>query len=154
MDSTYSKMWKKAIGNFSILEFEQRINEELPNQQKIQNNMKYKIFNVKDLLSEIQYEGVRKGTKTEAYLENVIETINKTGKYVWIQFFQLVDVFYVAVQVLPTTVKNAQDEIRDHYANADVRETQPQTIKGTLSGDKTLKSADPVSLKTSFPWKQ
>lgn len=115
--------------------------------------MKYKLFNVKDLLSEIQYEGVRKGTKTEVYLENVIESINNTGKYKWVQFFQLVDVFFVVVQVLPTTTKNTQEEIRDHYANVGTPDDpQPQSTKGTLTG-KTLISSDPVSLKTSFPWK-
>ena len=122
----------------------------------IQNKMKYKVFNVKDLLSEIQYEGVRKGTKTEAYLENVIESINQTRKYKWVQFFQLVDVFFVVVQVLSITTKNSQDEIRDHYKNV---ESEFETVseikseKGTLSGSKTLKSTDPVSLKTAFPWK-
>ena len=153
-----ASMQFKSFGNFNVADFtdyeEQRrkMNEEFLNQQKIQNNMKYKIFNVKDLLSEIQYEGVRKGTKTEVYLENVIESINKTGKYKWIQFFQLVDVFFVVVQVLSTTTKNAQEEIRDHYTNVETpEEIQPQS-KGTLTG-KTLISADPVSLKTSFPWK-
>lgn len=150
-----ASMQFKSFGNFNVADFtdyeEQRrkMNEEFLNQQKIQNNMKYKIFNVKDLLTEIQYEGVRKGTKTEVYLENVIESINKTVKYKWIQFFQLVDVFFVVVQDLSASIKNPQEEVRD-YVNGEPDEKQ--SIKGTLSG-KNLISADPVSLKTSFPWK-
>jgi hypothetical protein len=35
--------------------------------------MKYKIFNIQTLLAELQYQGVRKGTKTEDYLEDVIK---------------------------------------------------------------------------------
>ncbi len=159
----------KSFGNFNVADYsaqqyrealkkdyeEQRrkINEKLLNQQKIQNNMKYKIFNVKDLLSEIQYEGGRKGIKTEAYLENVIESINKTGKYKWVQFFQLVDVFYAIVQILPTITKNSQDEIRDHYSNVEKEFKNLESVPVRSERAETVKT-EPVSLKTSFPWKK
>jgi hypothetical protein len=161
----------KSFGNFNVADYShlsandyqellkkdyeeqrRRINEELLNQQKIQN-MKYKIFNVKDLLSEIQYEGVRKGTKTEAYLENVIESINRTKKYRWNQFFQLVDVFYVVVEVLPLTTKNSQEETRDHYANVEDEFKNIESVPVRADRVETVKS-ETVSLKTDFPWKK
>jgi len=111
--------------------------------------MKYKVFNVKDLLSEIHYEGVRKGTKTEVYLENVIDSINKTGKYKWVQFFQLVDVFYVVVQA--TTTKTAQEEIKDHYSSVE----PVSAVNVETSADKVGETiSKPVSLKTTVPWKK
>jgi hypothetical protein len=125
------------------------------NKQKT-DDMKYKIFNVKDLLAEIQYEGVRKGTKTEAYLEDVIASINRSGKYRWVQFFQLVDVFYVVVSLSEgSKTKTATEEIRDHYSNVEPSQTN-QTANQTTNikvEEKAIKSA-PVSLKTSMPWKK
>lgn len=135
------------FGNFNL--------RHIPEKTQIQDNMKYKIFNVKDILTEIKYAGVRKGTKTEAYLEDVIKSINETKKYRWIQFFQLVDVFYVVVE---DKTKNMQEEIQDHYKNVESEyapiEAEPAT-KGTMTGETgKLKSSDPVSLKTTMPWKK
>jgi hypothetical protein len=118
--------------------------------------MKYKIFNVKDLLAEIQYEGVRKGTKTEAYLEDVIQSINRTKKYRWIQFFQLVDVFYIVVEVLDSKTKNASEEIRDHYKNVKPLEesvVNDVEVAANKAGE-AISLSKPVSLKTSMPWKK
>jgi hypothetical protein len=132
--------------NLSYNEHLALLNNARENKQNTKD-MRYKIFNVKEILDKIQYAGVRKGTQTEAYLENIIESINATGKYKWVQFFQLVDVFYVVVQVMPTTVKTPQDEIRDHYANPSLAE-QEETVKNEMV------NAEPISLKTDFPWKK
>jgi hypothetical protein len=127
---------------------------ETENRKEKQNNMKYKVFNVKDLLAEIKYEGVRKGTKTEAYLENVIESINKTKKYRWVQFFQLVDVFFVVVEIL---------EIKEisNYINAEPTETKEikvsqnklESHEGELRSE-PVKNDSVTFSKTPFPWKQ
>lgn len=117
-------------------------------------NMSYKVFNIKDLLSEIQYEGVRKGTKTETYLEDVIKHVNLSGKYTWIQFFQLVDVFYVVVDVKSSSKsKNMVEEIKDHYQ--DVSSQFEASIGGPASqpASATIIKSEPVTLKTSMPWK-
>lgn len=132
--------------------------EKLQAELKIQKteNMKYKIFNVKDLLAEIQYEGVRKGTKTEAYLEDVIKHINASGKYKWVQFFQLVDMFYVVVEVDSNSrSKNATEEIKDHYKKA-----EPMSVESVVSDVETAANkagiaiSKPVTLKVAMPWKK
>ena len=113
--------------------------------------MAYKIFNVKDLLSEIQYEGVRKGTKTELYLEDVIKSIDRTKKYRWIQFFQLVDVFYVVVETLPSQTRNTMEEIQDHYSYKEPvssKKTEPVVVEHER--EEMPKSAPS---KITFPWK-
>lgn len=113
--------------------------------------MAYKIFNVKDLLSEIQYEGVRKGTKTELYLEDVIKSIDRTKKYRWVQFFQLVDVFYVVVETLPTQKRNTTEEIRDHYSYKEpVSSKKPEPVMEEQEKQEMPKS---IPVKTAFPWK-
>jgi uncharacterized protein YydD (DUF2326 family) len=88
--------------------------------QKRMETLDYKIFNIKDLLAELNFEGRNKGSKTEAYLESVIAKINDSGKYRWIQFFQLVDVFFIVVEVVkvPTIKQMKLDtagEIKQHY---------------------------------------
>jgi hypothetical protein len=136
--------------NLSYNEYQELLKKTYESKQQIQiTDMKYKIFNVKDLLSEIQYEGVRKGTKTEAYLEDVINCINRTGRYNWVQFFQLVDVFYVVVSLSEgSKTKTTTEEIRDHYENVQDK-FQSQTISDTK-----VEKAAPVSLKTAMPWKK
>lgn len=113
--------------------------------------MAYKIFNVKDLLSEIQYEGVRKGTKTESYLEDVIKSIDRTKKYRWVQFFQLVDVFYVVVETLPTQTRNTMEEIQDHYSYKEPARSKKTESAMEEPGKQEMPKSTPV--KTSFPWK-
>jgi hypothetical protein len=110
--------------------------------------MKYKIYNIRDLLTKIQYEGIKKGVKTETYLEDVIRAINRTGKYEWVQFFQLIDILYVVVRILPTTIKNPQDEIRDHYSNVE------NEFNNLESAPSEIVKQGLVSLKTEFPWKK
>jgi hypothetical protein len=141
----YQKLLNKSQ-NLSYNEHMDLLAQTRENKQKTED-MKYKIFNVKDLLSEIQYEGVRKGTKTEAYLEDVINCINRTGRYNWVQFFQLVDVFYVVVSLSEgSKTKTATEEIRDHYENV---QDKFQAIPDTK-----VEKAAPVSLKTAMPWKK
>lgn len=150
--------------DISVQDFEKQMKEEYENQKKqieklqseLKNlqktkNMSYKVFNVKDLLSEIQYEGVRKGTKTESYLEDVIKHVNLSGKYTWVQFFQLVDVFYVVVEINSTSKpKNTVEEIKDHYQNVS---SQFEDIPVSQSASATVIKSEPVTLKTSMPWK-
>jgi hypothetical protein len=151
---------KEKSKDLSYNEYMELLNKTREEKQKIQNNMKYKIFNVKDLLAEIQYEGVRKGTKTEAYLEDVIASVNRSGKYRWVQFFQLVDVFYIVVQVLETTTKNSQEETKDHYANVEPAVLKSEPVRNELKNVNNELKSEPVKnqptsfSKTSFPWKQ
>lgn len=106
--------------------------------------MEYKVFDLKDLLVQIQYEGARKGTKTAAYLEDVIRFINLTKKYKWVQFFQLVDIFYVVVEILPSQEMSFNKEIKNHYGmETDKKEEE--------SISKKLQSK-PLA-KGEFPWK-
>ena len=96
-------------------------------QQKYKNmektsNPTYKIFNIKDLLAELNFEGRAKGSKTEVYLEGVIKRINETSNYRWVQFFQLVDVFFIIVEVKPKeeskpkpVKRDTFEEIKQHY---------------------------------------
>jgi hypothetical protein len=139
--------------NLSYNDYQELLKKTYESKQQIQMDMKYKIFNVKDLLAEIQYEGVRKGTKTEAYLEDVIASINRTGKYRWVQFFQLVDVFYVVVELSSgSKTKTTTEEIQDHYADVQSQfQNKPETK--TEKVEKVEKAA-PVSLKTAMPWKK
>lgn len=107
----------------------------------------YKIFDIKTLLSEIQY-GVRKGTKNEQYLEHVIKSINLSGKYVWVQFFQLVDIFYVVVEVVESKhLKNSIEESAEHYSYKSVDSESPK-VKFPEEYEKPQEL-----IKTSFPWK-
>jgi hypothetical protein len=138
--------------NLSYNEYQELLKKTYEGKQQIQiTDMKYKIFNVKDLLSEIQYEGVRKGTKTEAYLEDVINSINRTGKYNWVQFFQLVDVFYVVVSLSEgSKTKTTTEEIQDHYAKVEF-----STMENSKQETEALQSeSKSVSLKTVIPWKK
>jgi len=136
--------------NLSYNDYQELLKKTYEGKQQIQMDMKYKIFNVKDLLAEIQYEGVRKGTKTEAYLEDVINCINRTGKYNWVQFFQLVDVFYVVVSLSDgSKTKTTTEEIRDHYENV-----QDKFQVTNTKVDTKVEKAAPVSLKTAMPWKK
>ena len=127
--------------------FDKFLSDEL---QKLQNikPMAYKVFNLKDLLSQIQYTGVRKGTKTEAYLEDVINFINLTRKYKWVQFFQLIDVFYVVVELLPSQESTFDQEIKNHYnpGNTDKKAELPIAEK-QVSEQVVIKKGD-------FPWKK
>jgi hypothetical protein len=133
--------------NLSYNDYQELLKKTYESKQTQITEMKYKIFNVKDLLAEIQYEGVRKGTKTEAYLEDVINCINRTGKYNWVQFFQLVDVFYVVVSLSEgSKKKTTTEEIRDHYEDV--------TDKFQAIPDTKVEKAAPVSLKTAMPWKK
>ena len=154
---------KGNLGSLSASQFEQfmlaqkmLLDEEIKQNEQ---NMKYKIFNVKDLLAEIQYKGVRKGTKTEAYLEDVIKSINKTKKYRWVQFFQLVDVFYIVVEVLNSKTKSTKEEIQDHYAKVEptpVLKSEPlknEPLPVTESVPPVKTSGSEVSFSTNFPWK-
>lgn len=144
----------ERLGSLTASQFEQFMLAQkvlLDEEIKQTQNMKYKIFNVKDLLAEIQYEGVRKGTKTEAYLEDVISSINRSGKYRWVQFFQLVDVFYVVVSLSENSKnKTASEEIKDHYKN--VESTVPEVVEQVTNA--ANKAAQAVQLKTEFPWKK
>jgi len=136
--------------NLSYNDYQELLKKTYEGKQQIQMDMKYKIFNVKDLLAEIQYEGVRKGTKTEAYLEDVINCINRTGKYNWVQFFQLVDVFYVVVSLSEgSKTKTTTEEIHDHYENV-----QDKFQVTNTKVDTKVEKAAPVSLKTAMPWKK
>ena len=143
----------KNLGSLSASQFEQfMLSQKMLLDEEIKQNaqnMKYKIFNVKDLLSEIQYQGVRKGTKTEAYLEDVIKSVNESGKYKWYQFFQLVDVFYVVVVVVDKTTKTSQEEIRDHYKKAEPTAVQEVVEQVTEAANKAGQSLQ----KANFPWK-
>jgi hypothetical protein len=137
--------------NLPYNEYQELLKKTYESKKQIQMDMKYKIFNVKDLLVEIQYEGVRKGTKTEAYLEDVINSINRTGRYNWVQFFQLVDVFYVVVSVSEgSKTKTTTEEIQDHYAKAEI-----STIESSKKETEALQSeSKSVSLTTVMPWKK
>jgi len=166
----YTGGGNSSTRNISVQDYEKQMRKEYEDQKKeieklqaelkIQKteNMKYKIFNVKDLLSEIQYQGVRKGTKTELYLEDVINSINTSGKYKWVQFFQLVDVFYVVVSLDSNSKsKNASEEIRDHYKKVQPTEISVESVVADVetAANKAGESISKlVSLKTSIPWKK
>ena len=107
----------------------------------------YKIFQIKDLLNEIQYSESR-GAVKEKYLENVIQAINQTRKYKWVQFFQLVDVFYVVVELSPLSKsKTTKKEIEDHYKFEPDEDYHEEENTGPIIKD-NFKS------KKQFPWKK
>ena len=88
--------------------------------KKMMETPNYKIFNIKDLLAELNFEGRGKGSKTETYLEGVITKINDSKKYRWVQFFQLVDVFFIVVEIVPEPAskpvkRDTFEEIKQHY---------------------------------------
>ena len=105
-------------GNLDIEDLKKYTDSQIQIQKTMTKaiNPVYKVFNIKDLLAELQFEGRGKGTKTETYLEGVITKINGSGKYRWVQFFQLVDVFFVVVEVGGYPVqRNTMEEIEGHY---------------------------------------
>jgi hypothetical protein len=103
-------------GNLDIEDLKKYTDTQIQKEMEKTTNPVYKVFNIKDLLAELQFEGRGKGSKTETYLEGVITKINSTGKYRWVQFFQLVDVFFVVVEVGKYSIqRNTEEEIEAHY---------------------------------------
>jgi len=139
----------RNLRSLSASQFEQfMLSQKMILEEEIkqnEQNMKYKIFSIKDFLTEIKYEGVRKGTKTEAYLEDVIKSINKSKKYRWVQFFQLVDVFYVVVE---DKTKTTKEEIQDHYK---YEEPTVQEVVETVEKAANM-AGEAVGKITKFPW--
>jgi hypothetical protein len=130
------------------------------NDTQIQNNMNdYKILSLKQLSLELQLE-TGKGKPVEKHLETVIKDINLSGKYTWVQFFQLVDVFYVVVFLTNARTKTTNDEINSHYEYK-TPENKPFETTGSLVKE-SQETAAPVMMdrdhvkknmqKVGLPW--
>ncbi|MDD5648853.1 MAG: hypothetical protein PHF86_00305 [Candidatus Nanoarchaeia archaeon] len=123
--------------------------------------MEYKkVLTLKNLCAELQIESSRKGVTPEKYLENLILEINKSGKYIWSGFFQLVDVFYVVVSEVK---KDKMDEIKSNYETSFLRKTSnspKEEIHKEISKEETSKEISNAEINTDvkktlrpFPWK-
>jgi hypothetical protein len=125
--------------------------------------MEYKkVLTLKNLCAELQIESSRKGMTPEKYLENLISEINKSSKYIWSGFFQLVDVFYVVVSEVK---KNEMDEIKSNYETSFLRKPSislKEEIRKEISKEETSKEISDTKItstdikktlyKHPFPW--
>lgn len=159
MFNLYNDLKKKAtnlqsiaINNNCIIITACQMNK---NKQNIMETKK--VLTLKNLCAELQIESSRKGMTPEKYLENLISEINKSSKYIWSGFFQLVDVFYVVVSEVK---KDKMDEIKSNYETSFLRkpsisskeEIHKETSKEISDAKITTTDIKKTLYKHPFPW--